>query len=336
MKFVGRMMVTVAMVATMVFVGSVDLMAADTVTLHVGGTVSPEHSWYKGIELFKKDVEAATDGRIKVQIEMGGVHGGERKMVSEVMRGMLDMVWTSDIGLAAVFPSLGFVNLPYLFESYEDVDRRYLNGWMGDVLTEVSAKKNVLVLSIGENDFRGLTNSKRQIRSGADFQGLKLRVPEVPIYISFYRNLGALPTPMAITEVPTALQQGTVDGQDNGAIITYDFGLHQFQSYMTKANQIYSGAPLLINKRKFESLSPADQKVLKDAAQKAALYQVEINRAQVSHYYDLIAQSGVEVAEATDQLVADMRVAARKVWEDPDTVEAFGKEVIDRIIAEAD
>ena len=157
----------------------------------------------------------------------------------------------------------------------------------------------------------------------------------MPIYISFYRNLGALPTPMAITEVPTALQQGTVDGQDNGAIITYDFGLHQFQKYMTKANQIYSGAPLLINKRKFESLSPEDQKIIVAAAQKAARYQVELNRALVSHDYELIAESGVEVAEATDQLVADMKVAARKVWEDPDTVKAFGKEVIDRILAEA-
>ena len=130
----------------MVFSGTASLLAADSVTLHVGGTVSPEHSWYKGTELFKKDVESATNGRIKVQIEMGGVHGGERKMVSEVMRGMLDMVWTADIGLAAVFPSLGFVNLPYLFSGYEDVDNRYLNGWMGDVLAEVAAKKDVTVL----------------------------------------------------------------------------------------------------------------------------------------------------------------------------------------------
>lgn len=309
--------------------------AADPVILHVGGTVSPEHSWYKGTELFKQEVEKATNGRIQVQIEMGGVHGGERKMVSEVMRGMLDMVWTSDIGLAAVFPSLGFVNLPYLFSSYADVDSRYLNGWMGEVLEKEAGKKDVLILAHGENDFRALTNSKRAISSGADFQGLKLRVPEVPIYISFYRNLGALPTPMAITEVPSALQQGTVDGQDNGAIITYDFGLHQFQKYMTRANQIYSGAPLLINKKKFDSFSDADKAILKKAAQNAAKFQVEMNRAKVDDYYKRIAQSGVAVAEVSTQLAADMKVAARKVWEDPETVKAFGKDVIDKIIAEA-
>jgi len=190
-------------------------------------------------------------------------------------------------------------------------------------------------LSHGENDFRGLTNSKRPINSGADFQGLKLRVPEVPIYIAFYRNLGALPTPMAITEVPTALQQGTVDGQDNGAIITYDFGLHQFQKYMTKANQIYSGSQLLINQKKFNSLTEKQQQIISDAAKKAARLQVELNRAKVNEYYKKISDSGVSVAEATPQLVADMKVAAKKVWTSPDTVKAFGKDVIDRIVKEA-
>jgi tripartite ATP-independent transporter DctP family solute receptor len=305
------------------------------VVLHIGGTVSPEHSWYKGAEIFKSEVESATQGKVKVQIEMGGVHGGERKMVTESMRGLLDMVWTSDIGLAAVFPSLGFVNLPYLFETYEEVDARYLNGWMGEVLEKEAATKGILILAHGENDFRALTNSKRPITSGADFQGLKLRVPEVPIYISFYRNLGALPTPMAITEVPTALQQGTVDGQDNGAIITYDFGLHQFQKYMTRANQIYSGAPLLINQKKFNQLSNSEKDIVRAAAKKAAVAQVKMNRAQVDDYYSKISASGVQVSEATDQLASDMRAAARKVWESPDTSKAFGQEVIDRILAEA-
>lgn len=303
--------------------------------LHVGGTVSPEHSWYKATEQFKQDVESATNGRIQVQIEMGGVHGGERKMVTDVMRGVLDMIWTSDIGLAAVFPRLGFVNLPYLFESYEDVDKRYLNGWMGEILEKESAQKNVLILAHGENDFRAVTNSKKPLKSGNDFKGLKLRVPEVPIYISFYRNLGALPTPMAITEVPTALQQGTVDGQDNGAIITYDFGLHQFQKYMTRANQIYSGAQFLMNLDKFNKFSEADRKIIKEAAVKSAQYQVEINRNIVDEYYSRIEKSGVEVGHVSEQLAADMRVAARKVWESPETIKAFGKDVIDRIIAEA-
>ena len=83
------------------------LFAEDQVTLHIGGTVSPKHSWYKGAQLFAAEVEKASGGTLKAQIEMGGVHGGERQMVTEAMRGVLDMVWTSDIGVAAVIPSVG-------------------------------------------------------------------------------------------------------------------------------------------------------------------------------------------------------------------------------------
>ena len=310
------------------------LLAAEPVTLHEGGTVSPKHSWYKATELFGAEVEKASGGTMKVQIEMGGVHGGERQMVTEAMRGVLDMVWTSDIGVAAVIPSVGFVNLPYLFKDYKDVDARYLNGWMGKQIEAECLKKGIVILAHGENDFRAVTNSKRPIKSGEDFKGLKLRVPEVPIYIAFYKGLGSLPTPMAITEVPTALQQKTVDGQDNGAIITYDFGFHQFHKYMTRANQIYSGSQLLISKKKFDSLTDAQKQIVMTAAKNAGIAQVKMNREMVEGYYKEMAASGVEVIDATPALSKDMAVVAEKVWTDPETVKSFGKDIIDRIVAE--
>lgn len=319
---------------SMVFGQAGELFAEDQITLHIGGTVSPQHSWYKGAQLFAAEVEKESGGKIKAQIEMGGVHGGERQMVTEAMRGVLDMVWTSDIGVAAVVPSVGFVNLPYLFKDYKDVDNRYIYGWMGKRIESEAAKKGILILAHGENDFRALTNSRRPIKSGDDIKGLKLRVPEVPLYIAFYKNLGALPTPMAITEVPTALQQKTIDGQDNGAIITYDFGFHQFQKYMTRANQIYSGSQFLINNKKFESLGEKERKIVATAAKNAAVAQIRMNRAMVEDDYKAMQKSGVEVIEATDALAKDMAVAAEKVWKDPETVKVFGKEVIDRVLRE--
>ena len=107
---------------------------------------------------------------------------------------------------------------------------------------------------------------------------------------------------MAITEVPTALQQKTVDGQDNGAIITFDFGLHQFQKYMTRANQIYSGSQLLISKKKFDSLSEKQKQIVLTAAKNAAIAQVKMNREMVESYYKEMAASGVEVIDCTPQL----------------------------------
>ena len=334
MRNSSKAMATMLVAALSFILFQSQLFAAEPVTLHVGGTVSPKHSWYKATELFGAEVEKASGGTLKVQIEMGGVHGGERQMVTEAMRGVLDMVWTSDIGVAAVIPSVGFVNLPYLFKDYKDVDARYLNGWMGKQIEAECLKKGIVILAHGENDFRAVTNSKRPIKSGEDFKGLKLRVPEVPIYIAFYKGLGSLPTPMAITEVPTALQQKTVDGQDNGAIITYDFGFHQFQKYMTRANQIYSGSQLLISKKKFDSLTDAQKQIVMKAAKNAGIAQVKMNREMVEGYYKEMAASGVEVIDATPALAKDMAVVAEKVWTDPETVKSFGKETIDRIVAE--
>lgn len=304
-------------------------------TIRVGFTVSPTHSYSVAAKTFKQDIESKTNDAVKVTIHGGGVMGGERQMVEAVVRGDLDMAWSSDIGLAAVYPELGFVNLPYLFKNYAEVDAKYRNGWIGQYVTKYMEGKGVKVLGIGENDYRGLTNSKRPITKGEDFKGLKLRVPEVPMYIDFYKALGVLPTPMAITELTTALQQGTVDGQDNGAIITYDLGIHQFQKYATKAQQIYSAMEMCISKKAWDKLTPDQQKIVAAAAKKAADIQVKVNRENVSKNYAAMAKAGTQVIEPTPELVNDLKEVAAKIWADSKYEKTYTKEVMDRVRKEA-
>ena len=322
-----------AFAATITGIGTRDAGAA--VTIRIGATPSPTHSYSVVAKTFKQEVESKTNGAVKVTYHGGGVMGGERQMVEAVVRGDLDMAWTSDIGVAAVFPELGFVNLPYLFKNYAEVDAKYRNGWIGQYVIKHLDGKGIKVLANGENDYRGLTNSKRPITKGEDLKGLKLRVPEVPMYIDFYKALGVLPTPMAVTELTTALQQGTVDGQDNGAIVTYDLGMHTFQKYATKANQIYSGMQMCLSKKTWDKLTPEQQKIVMDAAGKAADEQVKLNRENVAKSYAAMAKSGVQVIEATPQLVSDLKAASVKIWNDPKWEKAYTKDVMDRIKKEA-
>jgi TRAP-type transport system periplasmic protein len=309
--------------------------AVASVTIRVGTVVSPTHSYSTAVKTFKEDIESKTHGAVTVTYHGGGAMGGERQMVEAVVRGDLDMTWSSDIGLAAVYPELGFVNLPYLFKNYAEVDAKYRNGWIGQYVTKYMDTKGVKVLAIGENDYRGLTNSKRPITKAEDFKGLKMRVPEVPMYIDFYKALGVLPTPMAITELTTALQQKTVDGQDNGAIITYDLGLYQFQKYATKAQQIYSGMQMCLSKKTWDKLTPEQQKIVAAAAKKAADIQVKVNRENVSKDYTAMANVGMQVIEPTPQLVSDLKAVAAKIWADPKFEKVYTKEVIDRVRKEA-
>ena len=309
--------------------------AIAAVTIRVGSTVSPTHSYSVAVETFKKEIESKTKNAVIVTYHGGGVMGGERQMVEAVVRGDLDMTWASDIGLAAVYTELGFVNLPYLFKNYAEVDAKYRNGWIGKYIINYMDAKGVKVLAIGENDYRGLTNSKRPITKGEDFKGLKLRVPEVTMYIDFYKALGVLPTPMAITELTTALQQRTVDGQDNGAIITYDLGLHAFQKYATKAQQIYSGMHMCMSKKTWDKLTPEQQKIVADAAKTAADIQVKLNRENVIKSYAAMANAGMQVIEPTPQLVSDLKAVSVKIWNDPKFEKAYTKEVMDRVKKEA-
>ncbi len=329
----------ISLIAAASFVIIVSAMAAGqasaAVTIRVGTVVSPTHSYSTAVKTFEKEIETQTNGAVKVTYSGGGALGGERQMVEAVVRGVLDMTWASDIGLAAVYPELGFPNLPYLFENYTEADAKYRNGWIGQYIIDYMDTKGVKVLAIGENDYRGLTNSKRPITKGEDFKGLKLRVPEVPMYIDFYKALGVLPTPMSITELTTALQQGTVDGQDNGAIITYDLGIHQFQKYATKAQQIYSGMQMCMSKRTWNKLTPEQQKIVTEAAKKAADIQVKVNRENVLKDYTEMAKTGVQVIEPPPELVKDLKAVAAKIWADPKYEKVYGKKVMDRIKKEA-
>jgi TRAP-type C4-dicarboxylate transport system substrate-binding protein len=164
-------------------------------------------------------------------LAFAGVLGGDREIVEQCKLGMLDMVFSSDIGYSTVVKAVGFAAMPYLFETYEDADKLYFHGLIGEEFKKRLLKGgNIRLLSWGENDFRALTNNKRPILEVKDLHGLKIRTPEFPMLISFFRNLGALPTPIPYPELFIALQQGTVDGQDNGVKATYYTRLYEFKN----------------------------------------------------------------------------------------------------------
>lgn len=304
------------------------------IVLNMGASSTPEHSRYKAAEMFVKEVKEASNGTLEPRMHFGGVLGSETQMAQSVQAGTLEMGWISDIGLSTVVPEIGFVNLPYLFPSYEDVDKHYFNGWMGEIVEQRLEEKGFKFLAFLENDYRWLSNSKRPILKPEDIKGLKIRTVEKPMFINFFKALGALPTPMGINEVSTALQQGTIDGQDNGAILTYAYGFAQFQKYLTKTNHSYSGGAIVINKALWESLSPEQQKIIQDAATKAADWQIEKNRQDVSEYIEKMKELGMEISDITPELDTKFREIASQLWNDPENKKLYGEDVINRIKSE--
>ena len=305
------------------------------IEIHFGATSSPEHSYYKGAEVFLEEVKAAPEMNMVAFREFGGVHGSDGDITQKVMRGELQAGIVCDIGISTVIPSVGFVNLPGIFSSYEDVDSKFINGWMGEKFAEMCEEKGLLVLAFGENDFRAITNSKHPIRSAADLKGIKLRVPPTPMYQSFYQELGCLPANISITELAMALQQKVVDGQDNGAVVTNSFGFAEFQSYMTNAKHMYSGAMFIFNKKLYESMTPEQQAFVLQAAKDTMKKEVEVNRSDVADYLVKMTGMGMEIIDASPELQADIMKASRVIWNDPKFEKIYGSDVLDRIKSEA-
>ena len=339
MKKVLSVVLSVVMIFTMCFAlsgcGGDNGGDAETVVLHFGSTQGTTHAWYEKALEFKDAVEEATNGSVEVQLDFGGVWGSDKDHAEAVQSGALDMYIGSTVGADAVVNEIGFVNLPYLVTTYDDVDNLIYNGWIGETITKDMENAGFKMLGMTDCDFRWISNSKRTIESAADIKGLKMRVPETPMFLKFFENLGAIPTSMAFTEVPSALQQKTIDGQDNGPFLSYTNGLNQFNKYWVKSNHSFAAAVVVINPAKWDTLSAEQQEAVQAAA---TTYCDDVKvaiREDVDEMTQKMIDDGCEVIEPTEQLQKDMEEAAKKVWADDEATKTFDQEAVARIRQEA-
>jgi len=301
--------------------------------LNMGSAASPQHSYSRVAKKFIEMVETESGERIRCNWKAGGVVGGEREIVEAVQMGFLEAGWVSDIGLSVVVPDIGYVLLPYLFPTYDSVDKYYFNGFIGEDIKKKLSAKGIRVLGFLENDFRGLTNSKQPIRKVEDLKGLKIRVPELPLFISLFSKLGAIPTPMSITELATGLQQKTVDGQDNGVIITMTNGYQRMQGYMTLTKHMYSGGAIVINEDLWQGMSDDLKGILLKAVDWASKEQIEMNRADVLNFIEEMKAAGVQIDELTPEEHKKFINVGRSLWDDFE--DKYSKKWIDRLKNEA-
>ena len=228
------------------------------------------------IDAFAKEVEKRTNGRYKIQNFYAGALGAERESIEGVQLGTLDLTMTSTGPVPNFVPEVSILDIPFLFRDYAHA-RGTLDGPVGQEMLQKFPSKGLVALAWGENGFRHMTNNKRPVNTPDDLKGLKMRTMENPIHIQAYKQFGILPTPMAFTEVFTALQQGTVDGQENPLSVISAGKLGQVQKHISLTGHVYSPALILMSKAKWDKLSAADKQAFTDAAKEA----VKANRARI-------------------------------------------------------
>ena len=323
---ISRALIALMLVATAATSLAVVSGAAAQTALKINIAVAQNSHYGVAIDTFAREVEKRTDGRFKVQTFYSGALGAERESVEGVQLGTLDLTLTSTGPLPNFVPEIAILDIPFLFRDYAHA-RTVLDGPIGQNLLAKFPPKGMVGLAWAENGFRHMTNSKRAVNAPDDLKGLKMRTMENPIHIQAYKQFGILPTPMAFTEVFTALQQGTVDGQENPLSVITAAKLDQVQKYLSLTGHVYSPAVFLMNKAQWDKLSDADKKAFLEAAKEA----VKANRARVDEderkaVADLRSK-GMLVVENVDK--ARFQAALDPVY--ADFSKRFGQANIDRI-----
>lgn len=229
--------------------------------------------------IMKEVIEKETNGAVKVNVFADNALGSDREVLEAVQLGDIDITLSNMAPLAAAYSDLYLFDTMFLINTREQA-YEILDGEIGQHIAEGLKAKNLQTLSFPENGFRNLTTNDREVHTPADMKGLKVRVMENEIQIAYWKALGANPTPMAFGEVFTALQQKTIDGQENPVELIYDNKLNEVQKYMIMTQHIYNPLILAMNYETFNGM-PAEYR---DAVMKAAKEATDYERGSAQEY----------------------------------------------------
>ena len=277
---------------------------------HVGATTHPYHL---GSEKFAELVSEKSNGSIKVEVFPASQIASGSKAIEFVQMDTLDIALESTMSLSNFVPEIDVLNMPFLFENSDEVFNA-LDGEAGQALADKSEEYGFKILGWWYNGFRDMSNSNKPIETPDDTSGLKFRIPESEVFQSTFEALGALPTAMPVSEVFTAIQLGTVDGQENPAANYINNRFNEVNEYYSQTHHIFTAEPLIMSVDKFESLSADHQEILLEAANEAGIYQRELSIEEENALLEEIKNmDGVTYNEVTDMKL--FRDAVEPVYE---------------------
>jgi tripartite ATP-independent transporter DctP family solute receptor len=298
--------------------------ASAQTTIRVSHPTPATSHYGVGSQAFCAELEKRTSNRFKCQIQAGA--NDERANIEAVQLGTLDVTNTSTGPVSNFVPEVGIVDIPFLFRDYAHA-RGVLDGPIGQDILAKFPSKGIIALAWTENGFRHLTNSRRAVVKPDDVKGLKVRTMQNPVHIQAFQSIGVQPTPMAFSELFTALQQGVVDGQENPIPVILSSKFSQVQKHLSLTGHVYSPALLLASPKLWHSLNDADKANFREAARAgAAAQRKKVNDDEAAGIAQLRSE-GVEVVTNVDG--AAFRNAMTPVW--AEFAKKFGAAEIKRI-----
>ncbi len=289
---------------------------------------SEERSINIAFRNFEKYVEEKSDGRIDVQVYPNGQLGDDKDYLEGMQVGTVEMSAMACGVLGSYDERFNLLDLPYLFEDYDSMTKA-VTGELGDLYCSWMGDYGFVGLGFEYDGAKNISNNKRPINSVADMKGLKIRCMETPLYIDILNSMGANPTPMSFSEIYTALSQGTVDGQDGVAGLTYDSKFYEVSKYYSLTGHTYSNAVIVASKSFMDGLPDDLRKIVEDGAKIMKDEQREIESGKEEEFIRLIDESPqCTVNEVTDR--QSFVEATASIYDDYRAL--VGDEVMDQVL----
>ncbi|MEO9780814.1 MAG: TRAP transporter substrate-binding protein [Sedimentitalea sp.] len=286
-------------------------LSAQDMTLKLGHLANEDNSWHMASVKFGEELAALTDGRIVVEVFPNESLGKEIDLINGMQLGTVDMTITGE-SLQNWAPKAALLAVPYAFKTIDDMDA-FASGPVGDEITQqIIEKVQIRPIAYFARGARDLT-SNRPITSPADLDGLKMRVPNVPLFVDVWKALGANPGPMAFSEVFTSLQNGTIEAQENPLALIRSASFYEVQSYVNLTDHVRSWIYLTIAESTWAKLSDEDKAAVMEAAARAQAYERELFEKSLADDRAFLEEKGmtfVEVDAAAFQSAAKDAVLA--------------------------
>lgn len=287
------------------------------ISLRIGTSASDTSAITQGAQWFADKLNERTGGLVTVKVySSDSISGGaQAKGIEMLMDGSADMTFHSNLIYSTLDARLNVISLPWMFDGYEDVDDT-LAGEAGDAIANILDEYGIKVLGFAQNGFRQITNNVREIKTVADLDSLQIRINNSQMQLNLFQALGADPLNMNFPEVFTALQQGSIDGQETPIDVTYSSNIHEVSKYLSVWNYMYDSFILGINKVTFKSFSPELQQIIIETADEACTYQRQLIRENEETQLAEIEESGVVVTPYEEIDIDAFKEAAEVIYDE--------------------
>ena len=282
------------------FVAGMSMMIANAeVSLRFGYEAPRTDTQHLAAKKFNELLNEKTKGEIKLKLFPDSTLGNAQTMISGVRGGTIDLEMSGSPNFTGLEPKLNVIDIPFIFKDRAHV-YKVLDGEIGQGLLKDLEAQGLKGLAFWDVGFRAFSNSKHPVTKPEDIKGLKVRTNQNPMYIEAFKLLGANPVPMPLAELYTALETRAVDAQEHPIGIFWSSKLYEVQKYLSLTNHGYTPLIVVMNKAKFDALSPELQNAMVEAAKEAGQYQRDLNVKNEKEIITNLQKQGVEVIEKVD------------------------------------